>query len=136
VSLDIKEREREGIAILDCKGRMALGPKTEQFRTHTRSLIESGKLNMILNMLHVDHIDSSGLDELVSLSKSLTRDKSQVKLLDLNKKQVQLLVITKLTTVFELYDDEQHAINSFFPDRHVRTFDLLSFVREIDQEKK
>ncbi len=113
-----------------------LGAETEQFRTHTRGLIESGKLNIILNLLQVDYIDSSGLGELVSLSKSLTRDGGNVRLLNLNKKQVELMVITKLTTVFELYDDEQHAINSFFPDRNVRTFDLLSFVREIDQEKK
>ena len=59
-----------------------------------------------------------------------------MRLLNLNKKQVELLVTTKLATIFELYDDEQHAINSFFPDRNVRTFDLLSFVREIDKEKK
>ncbi len=136
VSLEIKQREREGITILDCKGRIVLGPETEQFRTHIRGLIESGKVNIILNLLQVDYIDSSGLGELVSLSKSLTRDGGKVRLLNLNKKQVELLVTTKLATIFELYDDEQHAINSFFPDRNVRTFDLLSFVREIDKEKK
>lgn len=136
MSLEIKEREREGIVILDCKGRMVLGPEMEQFRTSTRNLIESGRLNMILNLMHVDHIDSSGLGEMVALSRNLTRDNGQVKLVDLNKKQVQLLVITKLTTVFELYDDEQHAVNSFFPDRQVRRFDLLTFVRDSDQEKK
>jgi len=108
----------------------------EQFRVHTRSLMEAGKMNMILNLLQVDNIDSSGLGELLALSKDLSRQSGQVKLVELNKKQVQLLVITKLTTVFEIYDNEQDAINSFFPDRQVRTFDLLTFVKEIEQEKK
>lgn len=136
MSLEIKAREREGIAILDCKGRIVLGPEMEQFRVHTRSLMEAGKMNMILNLLQVDNIDSSGLGELLALSKDLSRQSGQVKLVELNKKQVQLLVITKLTTVFEIYDNEQDAINSFFPDRQVRTFDLLTFVKEIEQEKK
>jgi len=136
VSLEIKERGREGIAVLDCKGRMVLGSEVEHFRAVTTGLVEAGKRNLILNLLHVDHIDSSGLGELVALSKRLHREGGQVKLVNLNKKQVQLLVITKLTTVFELYDDEQEAVNSFFPDRKVRTFDLLSFVREIGEERK
>ncbi len=136
MSLEIKERDREGIAVLDCKGRMVLGNEVEHFRGVTRGLLEAGKRNLILNLLHVDHIDSSGLGELVALSKALQRESGQVKLVDLNNKQVQLLVMTKLTTVFELYDDEQQAVNSFFPDRQVRTFDLLSFVREIGEEQK
>lgn len=131
MSLEIIERDRDGIVVLEVKGRFVLGPSTEVFRDKTRSLIQAGKASFILNLRQVDHIDSSGLGELVALSDALGRGTGRVKLVDLNKKQIELLVITKLTTVFELFDDEQDAVNSFFPDRNVRKFDLLSFVREL-----
>jgi len=131
VSLEIIERDRDGIVVLEVKGRFVLGPSTEVFRDKTRALIQAGKASFILNLRQVDHIDSSGLGELVALSDALGRGTGRVKLVDLNKKQIELLVITKLTTVFELFDDEQDAVNSFFPDRNVRKFDLLSFVREL-----
>lgn len=134
MSLEIIERDRDGIVVLELKGRFVLGTSTEEFRGRTRTLIQAGKASFILNLRQVDHIDSSGLGELVALSDALGRDTGRVKLVNLNKKQVELLVITKLTTVFELYDDEQDAVNSFFPDRNVRTFDLLSFVRELKEK--
>jgi anti-sigma B factor antagonist len=134
VSLEIIEKDREGIAILECKGRLVLGNGTEMFRERTRAVLGTGKKSFILNLMGVNHIDSSGLGELVALSDVLGRDTGRVKLVQLNRKQVALLVITKLTTVFELYDDEQEAVNSFFPDRRVRSFDLLSFVRELNRD--
>jgi anti-sigma B factor antagonist len=64
---------------------------------------------------------------------SLRKSGGALKLLNLNQRNIELLVLTKLTTVFELFDDEQEAVNSFFPNRQIRKFDILSFVRE--QEK-
>jgi anti-sigma B factor antagonist len=57
-----------------------------------------------------------------------------VKLLNLTRRSIELLVMTKLATVFEIFTDEQDAINSFFPDRKLKTFDILSFVQ--DQKNK
>ncbi len=134
LSLEMQEREREGIVLLDCRGRLTAGSETEAFRERTRALAESGKLNFILNLEEIDVIDSTGLGEMVALYTFLQEKNGQVKLLNLDKRHIELLVITKLTTVFELYDDEQDAVNSFFPDRQVRTFDLLSFVHEMKEQ--
>ena len=57
-----------------------------------------------------------------------------LKLLNLSRRNIELLVLTKLTTVFELFGDEQDAVNSFFPDREIRKFDILSFVQQQDDE--
>jgi anti-sigma B factor antagonist len=60
----------------------------------------------------------------------LTREGGSLKLLNLSKRSIELLILTKLTTVFELFDDEQSAVNSFFPGRELKRFDILSFVQE------
>ena len=57
-----------------------------------------------------------------------------MKLLNLNKRNLELLVITKLATVFDLFTDEQDAVNSFFPDREIKTFDILNFVQQMKNE--
>jgi len=136
LSLEIHERDREGICVLDCKGRVVLGAESEEFRDRTRALIESGKVNMILTMKEVEYIDSTGLGELVALAQATQRASGQVKLVELSQEHTELLVLTKLTTVFSLYNDEQDAVNSFFPDRQISSFDLLHFVKEIKEEQQ
>ena len=132
----MEERDREGIAIVKCKGRLVLGEESEAFRDRTRALIQEGKYNIILNLALIDRIDSSGLGELISLHRDLQTFKGKVLLVELKQETVDLLVITKLTTVFDVFDDEQDAVNSFFPDRQVPKFDLLDFVHEIKAEKQ
>ncbi len=134
MSLALQQREREGIVIVDCDGRITAGSETAEFRAEMEALIAAGKVNAILNLAEIDFIDSTGLGAMVVASSAAKKLSGKVKLLNLNKRHVELLVITKLTTIFDLFDDEQDAINSFFPDRQVRTFDLLSFVREMKQE--
>ena len=129
----MEKREREGITILACRGRLVLGDETERFRATTLQLIQAGQKNLILYMPEVDYIDSSGLGSLVSLAQTLKQAGGQAKLVSLNEKNTELLVITKLSTLFEFFDDEQEAVNSFFPDRKVNTFDLLTFVQEIKE---
>jgi anti-sigma B factor antagonist len=58
-----------------------------------------------------------------------------LKLLNLNRRNIELLVMTKLATVFDLFTDEQDAINSFFPDRAIKTFDILNFVEQMKKEE-
>ena len=57
-----------------------------------------------------------------------------MKLLNLNRRNIELLVMTKLATIFEVFDDEQNAVNSFFPDRKLKPFDILSFVQQHKDE--
>jgi anti-sigma B factor antagonist len=78
----------------------------------------------------VDYVDSTGLGGLVISFTTLRKSGGALKLLNLSRRNIELLVLTKLTTVFEIFDDEQEAVNSFFPNRKIRKFDILSFVRE------
>ena len=128
MALDIQQREREGIIILDLKGRITVGPEAGALREKIAALNAAGTRNMVLNMANVDYIDSTGLGALVMCATSLRKSQGNVKLLNLNRRNIELLVMTKLATVFEIFNDEQDAVNSFFPDRKIKTFDILSFV--------
>jgi anti-sigma B factor antagonist len=133
MAFDIQEREREGIVILDLNGRLTVGEPVSSLREKIRELADDAKINVVLNLAEVDYIDSTGLGGLVISFTSLKKAGGALKILNLTKRNVELLVLTKLTTVFELFGDEQDAINSFFPNRQIRKFDILSFVQQ--QEK-
>ncbi len=129
MSLDIQQSEKEGITILSLSGRITVGPEATVMREKIQELTASSKLNVILNLAGVDYIDSTGLGALVMAATTLKRADGVAKLLNLNKRTIELLVMTKLATIFEIFDDEQHAVNSFFPDREIKRFDILSFVQ-------
>jgi anti-sigma B factor antagonist len=130
MALDIFEREREGIVILDLSGRLIVGEPVAGLREKIRELVDAGKMNVILNLEKVDYIDSTGLGGLVISYTTVKKPGGALKILNLSKRNVELLVLTKLTTVFELFVDEQDAVNSFFPDRQIRKFEILSFVQQ------
>jgi anti-sigma B factor antagonist len=134
MSLEIEQREREGIALLDLKGRITAGPEATTFRERIDALAAAGKTGVILNMGGVEYVDSTGLGALVVCHTRLRKAGGNVKLLHVNRRNIELLVMTKLATIFELFDDEQEAVNSFFPDRKIRTFDILSFVQQMKNE--
>ncbi len=130
MSLEIEEREREGIKILDLRGRITVGEEAGLLRDRLRDVAAAGVRNIVLNLRDVDYIDSTGLGALVICFTSLRKQGGKLKLENLNRRNVELLVFTKLTTVFEIFNDEQDAVNSFFPDRQIKHFDILSFVRD------
>lgn len=134
MSLIIQEREREGIHLLDLKGRLTVGEEVAQLRETLKTLNAAGHDRIILNLAQVDYIDSTGLGTLVICFTSMQKAGGSLKLLNLSRRNIELLILTKLTTVFELFNDEQDAVNSFFPDREIQKFDILSFVQKKDQE--
>ncbi len=134
MSLDIQQRQREGIVILDLAGRITLGAEATTFRNAVQKLVAAGHPNTILNMGKVDYVDSTGLGAMVNCASTVKKSKGVVKLLNLNRRNIELLVMTKLSTIFEVFSDEQDAVNSFFPDREIKKFDILSFVRELKEE--
>src|ERR1041385_6536811 len=134
MSLEIQEREREGIALLDLKGRITSGPEAGAFREAAASIASRPSPNLILNMGGVDYVDSTGLGAMVMIYTTIKRNGGKVKLLKLNKRNIELLVMTKLATIFEIFNDEQDAINSFFPDREIKSFDILAFVKEHEND--
>jgi anti-sigma B factor antagonist len=134
MSIEIQQREHEGITILDLKGRLTVGEEVSRFRERLQKLIDSGHRNIVLNMEQVDYIDSTGLGALVMAYTSMQRAGGKIKLLNLTRRSIELLVMTKLTTIFEVFNDEQSAINSFFPDREIKRFDILNFVQQMKEE--
>ena len=134
MALDIGKREREGVAILDLDGRITVGPEATALRENVAALAGSGVTNVVLNLGSVDYIDSTGLGALVMSATTLRKHGGNVKLLNLNRRNIELLVMTKLATVFEIFTDEQDAVNSYYPDRKIKTFDILSFVQQMKQE--
>lgn len=91
-------------------------------------------LRAVANLEMVDYIDSTGLGTLVMGFTAMQREGGAFKLLKLNRRNVELLVLTKLSTVFEVFGEEQEAVNSFFPDRKITKFDILDFVRESEEK--
>ena len=130
MDLSLTERTKEGIIIVDAKGQIVAGESADKLRDHLRGLVERETPNAILNLGHVDYIDSSGLGALVMSFSALRKKGGALKLLNLSRRNVELLVLTKLETVFEVFDDEQSAVNSFFPNREIKKFDILSFLQQ------
>ena len=133
MSFEITETEREGIVILGLKGRLTMG-ESNSVREKVSQVVARGQLNIIFDLAHCDYIDSTGLGSMVICYTTLKKAGGALKLLNLNKRNIELLLLTKLSTIFEIFGDEQDAVNSYFPDRGVQHFDILSFVQ--DQEKE
>jgi anti-sigma B factor antagonist len=128
MSLDIRESSREGVDVLSLKGRLTVG-EASSVREKITAVIATGTVNVLLNLQHVEYIDSTGLGALVICFTSLKKAGGALKLVNPNKRNVELLLLTKLHTIFEVFADEQDAVNSFFPDREIKHFDILSFVQ-------
>jgi anti-sigma B factor antagonist len=128
MSLDIRESSREGVDMLSLKGRLTVG-EASSVREKITAVIAAGNVNVLLNLEHVEYIDSTGLGALVICFTSLKKAGGALKLVNPNKRNVELLLLTKLHTIFEVFNDEQDAVNSFFPDREIKHFDILSFVQ-------
>jgi anti-sigma B factor antagonist len=130
MALSIQQRERESVVILDLEGRLVAGEETTQLRDTVKALQAASKLQVVLNLEGVDYIDSTGLGTLVMCHTGLEKLQGGLRLLNLSPRNLELLVLTKLTSIFHLYDDEQSAVNSFFPGRSIKKFDILSFVEQ------
>jgi anti-sigma B factor antagonist len=109
----IETRTAGDIHILDCSGKITLGEGTMAVRNAVRDTLKNGGKKILLNLGDVNYIDSSGIGELVSSFTSVTNQGGQLKLLNLTKKIHELLQITKLLTVFQVFDDEQTALKGF-----------------------
>jgi len=135
MGLDIQQRDREGITILDLNGRITMGQESGILREKVAAVNAAGSKYVVLNLEQVDYIDSTGLGALVMCATSQRKAGGILKLLHLNRRNIELLVMTKLATVFDLFTDEQNAVNSFFPDRAIKTFDILKFVEQMKKEE-
>jgi anti-sigma B factor antagonist len=106
-------REVDGVSVLALDGRIVLGEESNALREKVKSLIAEGKKKTVLNMNNVTFIDSAGLGTLVALHHSARSNGAQLKLCHLGTKFREVLQITKLLTVFDVYDTEAAAVASF-----------------------
>ena len=134
MNLEIEQREKEGIFILDLKGRLVLGSEDLALRQRLQSLLDAGRHNVILNLKDVSNIDTTGLGTLVSWALKFRESGGKLVLLNLGESQARLPDTLKLNAVFETYQDEAAAVNSFFPERAIQHYDILDFVEE--QERR
>src|SRR5205807_1508352 len=109
----------DGVVIIDLSGRLTIGEPVLLLRETIRVLVNDGARNFILNLGDVSYIDSSGLGELVSLFTTVRNKQGDVKLLNLTAKAKDLLQMTKLLTVFDVYDDANR--NIYRPERPAKT---------------
>jgi anti-sigma B factor antagonist len=133
--MQIKERQREGIRILDLEGSLIAGEPCQQLREHATADLAS-KPRVVVNLAEVDYIDSSGLGMLVNCFSTLERNGGGLRILSPSERDMELMVLTKLATVFQVFNDEQESVNSFFPDRVIKKFDILSFVQQQRKAKE
>jgi anti-sigma B factor antagonist len=112
VSAVIKSRQLDDVVILDISGRLTLGEGTITLRDALQKLLNRGERKFVMNLEHVDYIDSAGLGELITGFTTVRAQGGQLKLLKLTHRIHDLLQITKLLTVFDSFDSETEAIKS------------------------
>ena len=112
MSLVLTPRRLDDVVIIDLSGRITIGEGTLIIRDHIQKLLKAGDSKFLLNLSDVDYIDSSGLGELVTSFTTVRNSGGQLKLLNLTKRVQDLLQITKLLTVFEVFNSEAEALKT------------------------
>ena len=133
MALEIEEHQVEGVTVLALRGRITVGEVTP-VREKITHLLAEGRNKIVLDLANVDYIDSTGLGNVVISYTQVQKADGALKLLNLNKRNVELLALTKLHTIFEVFAQESDAVNSFFPGREIKHFDILSFVQQHKDE--
>jgi anti-sigma B factor antagonist len=121
-------RQKEGIWILDLQGR--LSDSEAILRRAILTMTGGGSLKVVLNFAGLSEIDGEGLGKVVFCYAHVVRLNGSLKLLNLSPSHLNAMVAAKLHTVFEVFSDEQDAVNSFFPDRPVRRYDILEWIQD------
>jgi anti-sigma B factor antagonist len=129
MALDIKESTREDVVVLTLKGRLTIA-ESSSLREAVTQITAASKNNVVMDLSALEYIDSTGLGNLVIYYTTMKKQGGALKLVNLNKRNIELLLLTKLHTIFEVFTDLQDAVNSYFPDREIKRFDILSFVQD------
>lgn len=111
--MKVEVRKRDGITILDLKGKFTIGTGDAAIRDAIHKCVQEGTLNILLNTADVQTIDSSGIGELVAGYTTVSKNNGKLKLVNLPPKLEDILQITQLITVFDVFEDESTAIQSF-----------------------
>ena len=115
MSLKIETRVTEGVTVVSCTGRIVFGDEATALRDNLKKLL-GGTKKVVLNLSGVSYIDSGGLGTMVGVYSSARSSGADIKLSGLGQRLRDVLAITKLATVFEVYDTEQQAVAAFKQD--------------------
>ncbi len=111
--MNVSARQRDGVTILDLKGKLTLGSGEAALRSILQDALNAGATKVVINLKEVSTIDSTGVGELVGTYTTVTNRGAKLKLATLPPKLQDILTITQLITVFDVYDTEDMAIASF-----------------------
>lgn len=113
MSLSMKNSEIDGVSVVEMDGRIVLGDESNSVRERLKGLITAGKKKIVLNMSNIKYIDSAGLGALVAAHVSAKTQGASVRLCNLGQKFHEVLQVTRLLTVFDVYDTQAAAVSSF-----------------------
>jgi anti-sigma B factor antagonist len=137
-NLDMHQREKEGIAILDLHGNLVMGSGDIALRDFVQSLLDGGNRKLTLNLAQVSEIDTSGNGVLLFLAQEYHNAGGKLVLFNIAHSHGKIYEMARLETAIEIYRDELDAVNSFFPDRKTPHYDILDYVesQQPAEEKK
>lgn len=115
MSINSTTKKVDSVSVIGLSGKITIGEECQHLRETIRGQLSEGTKSILLNLGDISYIDSTGIGELVSAFTSVSRQGGQLKLLNLTKKVHDLLQITKLATVFDIFEDEAKAVKSFGP---------------------
>jgi anti-sigma B factor antagonist len=127
-SLEIIHGENEGIEILDLNGQLTFGQEDLDFRNELDRLVKAGNIRVVLNLSDLRKLDTTGLGTLFFAVAKLRKAGGNLAIFNMKPSHMEPLVEANLEAVFEVFQNEQDAINSFFPDRDFKRYDVLEFV--------
>jgi anti-sigma B factor antagonist len=136
MDFEFRQREKEGVVILDLTGRLTFGPADATFREHLQSLFDSGKNKVIVNLGDVSTIDTAAVGTLTVWAQKFLNAGGRLVLLHVLPSHAALHDILRLDTAFQTYAEEVDAVNSFVPHRAVPHYDLLEFLKEESEHHK
>ena len=113
MSVKLTTRQVNEVTVIDVSGRITLGEGSSLLRDELRSLIGSNRRKILLNLADVSYVDSSGIGQLVAAFTTVSSQGGQLKLLNLTKRLKELLQMTKVISIFEVFDDEKKAVATF-----------------------
>jgi anti-anti-sigma factor len=133
--LQIHQRENEGVVILDLKGHLVMGASDNALRETVQSLFDGGNRRLVLNLAHVSNIDSSGAGVLFALAQQYGAAGGKLVLVQLVHVHSELSEMARLEATIEFYELELDAVNSLFPERVIRHYDILDYVEHRNDPK-
>jgi anti-sigma B factor antagonist len=135
-NLEIRQREKEGIAILDLHGKLVLGGGDIALRDFVQSLYDHDNRQLILDLGQISEIDTAGNGVLLFVAEQYRDGGGKLVLFNIAHTHGKVYEMARLEAAVEIYRDELDAINSFFPDRKVAHYDILDYVESQPHEDK